>query len=151
VSIVSAGGTGTYHVTASLPGVTEIQAGGGIFGDVASLRWRVGTDPALFVQTTVTSRPAPDRIIVDAGFKALPRWHNVPQPVGLPALASFETSAEHGTLRLEAPDPAVQVGDTLDFLVGYGDETVLLHDRLYGVRDGLVEVVWPVAAQGQSR
>lgn len=151
VRIVSAGGTGTYHVTAHLPGVTEIQAGGGIFGDVASLRWGVGTEPALFVQTTVTSRPAPDRIVVDAGFKTLPRWHSVPRPVGLPPVVSFETSAEHGTLTLEAPHPSVQVGDLLDVLVGYGDETVLLHDQLYGVRDGIVEVAWPIRAPGQSR
>jgi D-serine deaminase-like pyridoxal phosphate-dependent protein len=32
--IVSCGGTGTYWITAALPGVTEVQAGGGIFGDV---------------------------------------------------------------------------------------------------------------------
>ena len=151
VSIVSAGGTGTYHVTAYLPGVTEVQAGGGIFGDVASLNWGVGTQPALFVQTTVTSRPAPGRIIVDAGFKALPRWHSVPQPVGLPGTVSFETSAEHGKLILEAASQTVGVGDTLDFVVGYGDETVLLHDRLYGVRSGIVEAVWQVGAEGQSR
>jgi len=150
-AIVSAGGTGTYHVTAHLPGVTEVQAGGGIFGDVASQDWGVGTQPALFVQTTVTSRPAPDRIIVDAGFKTMPRWHNVPQPVGLPGMVSFETSAEHGSLTLEVPNLEVHVGDTLDFVAGYGDETVLLHDRLFGVRDGLVEAVWRIGAQGQSR
>jgi D-serine deaminase-like pyridoxal phosphate-dependent protein len=151
VSIVSAGGTGTYHVTASLPGVTEIQAGGGIFGDVSSRHWGVGTQPALYVQTTVTSRPAPDRVIVDAGFKTLPRWHSAPEAVDLPGVRSFDTSAEHGMLILEAPNRDLRVGDRLDFLVGYGDETVLLHDRLYAVRDEFVEVVWPVAAQGQSR
>lgn len=151
VSIVSAGGTGTYHVTAYLRGVTEVQAGGGIFGDVASQNWGVGTEPALFVQATVTSRPAGDRIVVDAGFKALPRWHSVPRPIGLEGMVSFEASAEHGKLTLEMPNQAVQVGDTLDFVVGYGDETVLLHDRLYGVRNGLVEAVWQIEAQGQSR
>ncbi len=34
VEIVSCGGTGTYWITAKLPGVTEVQAGGGIFCDV---------------------------------------------------------------------------------------------------------------------
>ena len=29
--IVSAGGTGSYQYTADIPGITEIQAGGGIF------------------------------------------------------------------------------------------------------------------------
>ena len=151
VSIVSAGGTGTYYVTAHLPGITEIQAGGAIFGDVASQRWGVETKPCLFVRTTVTSRPAPDRIIVDAGFKTLPRWHTPPQPVGLAGIETIETSAEHGTVTLKAADLTLQVGDALDFLVGYGDETVLLHDKLYGIRDDMVETVWPIQAQGQSR
>jgi D-serine deaminase-like pyridoxal phosphate-dependent protein len=151
VEIVSAGGTGTYYVTAHLPGVTEIQAGGAIFGEVASRHWGVETEPALFVHTTITSRPAPDRIIVDAGFKALPRWHRTPQPMGVPGVLSFETSAEHGTLTLSAPEGRLQVGDGLDFLVGYGDETVCLHDTLYGVRDGIVETAWAIQGRGKFR
>lgn len=151
VRIVSAGGTGTFYVTAHLPGVTEIQAGGAIFGEVSSQRWGVETKPALFVRTTVTSRPVPDRVIVDAGFKSLPRWHSIPEPVGLRSMASFRTSAEHGTLTLETPDEILKVGDALDFLVGYGDETVCLHDTLYGVRDGIVETVWPILGRGKFR
>ena len=33
VRIVSAGGTGTYLTSAGVEGITEVQAGGGIFGD----------------------------------------------------------------------------------------------------------------------
>jgi D-serine deaminase-like pyridoxal phosphate-dependent protein len=149
VHIVSAGGTGTYYVTAYQPGITEIQAGGGVFGDVASQRWEVPTRPALFVRTTVTSRPAADRIILDAGFKALPRWHGIPQPLGLAGFATFETSAEHGKVRLEAPDSTVRVGDALDFVVGYSDETVCLYDELVGIRNGSVEVIWPIEGRGK--
>jgi D-serine deaminase-like pyridoxal phosphate-dependent protein len=151
VRIVSAGGTGTYYVTAHLPGVTEIQAGGAVFGEAASQHWGVDTAPALFVRTMVTSRPAPDRIIVDAGFKALPAWHTAPEPVGLAGVVSYATSAEHGTLTLDAPNRALEVGDTLDFLVGYGDETVCLHDTLLGLRDGRVETVWPIQGRGKVR
>jgi D-serine deaminase-like pyridoxal phosphate-dependent protein len=147
--IVSAGGTGTYYVTAYEPGITEIQAGGGVFGDVASQRWEVPTEPALFVRTTVTSRPAADRIIVDAGFKALPGWHSIPQPLGLAGFATFETSAEHGKVRLEVPDSTVRVGDALDFVVGYSDETVCLYDELVGIRNGIVEVIWPIQGRGK--
>jgi D-serine deaminase-like pyridoxal phosphate-dependent protein len=138
-------------VTAHQPGITEIQAGGAVFGDVASARWGVDTVPALFVRATVTSRPIPERIIVDAGFKALPAWHSTPVAVGLPAFSGFRTSAEHGTVALDAPDAQTSVGDTLDFRVGYGDVTVCLHDRLYGVRNGVVEVVWPIEGRGKVR
>ena len=151
VNIVSAGGTGTFYVTAFQQGVTEIQAGGAIFGDVASQSWGVETEPALFVRTLVTSRPAPERIILDAGFKTLPTWHATPQPVGLAGIKSTAMSAEHGTLVLAAPNSEVQVGDTLDFVVGYGDVTVCLHDELVGVRDAIVEAVWPIQGRGKIR
>jgi len=151
VSIVSAGGTGTYYVTAFQAGVTEIQAGGAMFGDVASQNWGVETQPALHVRTLVTSRPAPDRIILDAGFKTLPNWHNNPRPVNLKDVESFKTSAEHGTLTLAAPNTTLKVGDAVDFLVGYGDETVCLHDAVYGIRDGVVETVWRVEGRGKLR
>ena len=39
----------------------------------------------------------------------------------------------------------------LDFIVGYGDATVFLHDRLYGMRQGTVEAVWDVAGRGKLR
>src|SRR6185503_3799584 len=63
VDIVSCGGTGTYQLTAQLPGITELQAGGGIFGDVYYREsMHVDHDFALTVMTTVTSRPQPTRI-----------------------------------------------------------------------------------------
>jgi len=151
VRIVSAGGTGTYYVTAFQPGVTEIQAGGAIFGDIASRDWGVNTAPCLFVRTMVTSRPAPDRIILDAGFKALPTWNNTPEAVGLPGVKSLRMSAEHGTVMLSQSNSGVQVGNAFDCIVGYGDETVCLHDRLYGIRDGIVEVVWAIEGRGKMR
>jgi D-serine deaminase-like pyridoxal phosphate-dependent protein len=151
VNIVSAGGTGTFYVTAFQPGITEIQAGGAIFGDVASQSWGVETQPALFVRTLVTSRPVPERIIIDAGFKTLPTGYAIPRPVNLDGVETIGMSAEHGTLSLAAPNTEVQVGDTLDFVVGYGDATVCLHDELVGVRDGIVEVVWPIQGRGKIR
>lgn len=151
VKVVSAGGSGTYEVTPFLPGVTEIQAGGAIFCDVSYQKWGVKTEPCLYVRTQVTSRPASDRIILDAGFKVLPDWFASPRPLGLPPVKSIKMAAEHGIVTLEQPDSSVRVGDAFDFIVGYGDSTVFLHDQLYGIRDGVVEVVWDVAARGKTR
>ena len=144
VSIVSGGGSGTYYVTAFQPGITEIQAGGAVFCDVSYENWGVETQPALFVRTTITSRPAPDRIILDAGFKTLPDWKATPRPIGIANIKSIHVSAEHWTVVLEAADFTSEVGDAFDVIVGYGDSTVFLHDRLYGIRNGIVEVIWPV-------
>ena len=144
IDIVSGGGSGTYKTTPFIEGMTEIQAGGAMFCDVAYQSWGVETTPSLFVQTIVSSRPAPDRIVIDAGFKALPIWHAQPRGVGLPAVKSHQTSAEHGIITLEQADDDVHVGDRLDFIVGYTDSTIGLHRKLYGIRNGQVEVVWEI-------
>jgi len=150
VEIVSGGGSGTYTVTPFLPGMTEIQAGGAIFCDVTYQSWGVDLQPALFVQTTVTSRPNPQRIICDAGFKSLPSNDAPPAPLGLAqTVKKVVSSAEHGALELQSPNDTLEVGDLLDFVVGYGDGTVYLHDVMVGVRNGIVECVWPILARGK--
>src|SRR5437868_4712149 len=70
VVIVSCGGTGTFPYCAQQPGVTEVQVGGAIFSDMHYLtNYHVDFAPALTVLTTVTSRPTPTRIVLDAGKK----------------------------------------------------------------------------------
>ncbi len=144
VAIVSGGGSGTYKTTPFITGMSEIQAGGAIFCDVIYQSWGVETTPCLFVRTIVSSRPAPDRIVIDAGFKTLPVWHAQPRGIGLPAVKSHVSSAEHGIVTLADADEGVKVGDMLDFIVGYTDSTIILHRKLYGIRQGVVEVVWDV-------
>jgi len=151
VNIVSCGGSATYSVASKVPGITEIQAGGAVFSDVSYQKWGVETEPALFVRSTVTSRPVPDRIICDAGFKAMPGWYNSPQALGLSHVQRIGASAEHGYIQLTKPNNSLKVGDDLEFIPDYGDLTVFLHDYLYGIRDGRVEVIWPIAARGKIR
>jgi D-serine deaminase-like pyridoxal phosphate-dependent protein len=149
VTIVSGGGSGTYKTTPHIKGITEIQAGGAIFSDVAYQSWGVETTPCLFIRALVTSRPAPDRIIFDTGFKAMPAWHAQPRPLGIEGIKKFSTSAEHGVMTLHAANTQIQVGDTFDFVVGYTDATLFLHDKLYGLRRDVVEVVWDIAGRGK--
>lgn len=151
VEIVSAGGSGTYKITPFISGITEIEAGGAIYCDVAYQNWGVDLEPALFVHCTVTSRPAPERIILDSGFKTLPRGYSTPQPQGVAHVKSVAFSAEHGIITLEQPNHSLKVGDTLDLMVGYSDATVFLHDILYGVRNGVVEAAWPIQGRGKLR
>lgn len=150
IEIVSCGGSGTYQITPFLPGITEIQAGGAIFCDVTYQGWGVDLQPALFVQTTVTSRPNPYRIICDAGFKSLPSNDGSPVPLGLDQpVQKVISSAEHGAVELQSPNHSLQVGDLLDFVVGYGDGTVYLHEVMVGVRNGTVECAWPILGRGK--
>ncbi|UCH24657.1 MAG: DSD1 family PLP-dependent enzyme [Trueperaceae bacterium] len=149
--VVSCGGSGTAEVTPHTGAITEIQAGGGIFCDSLYRSWNRLTEPSLFVRTTVSSRPAPKRVILDAGFKSMPMWFGQPQPLDFPLWESMAFSAEHGVITLVEPDESIRVGDAHDFVIGYGDATVFLHDLLYGVRDETVEVVWPILGRGKLR
>lgn len=151
--IVSAGGTGSFHITATLPGVTELQAGGGIFMDpFYRNRCNVrGLDFALTVLTTVTSRPARDRAIIDAGRKTTNPDLHMPIVAGREGITVRGLSAEHGTLELDSSAEELAIGDRLELVVGYGDFTTCLHDELYGFRGGRLEVVWPVAGRGKIR
>jgi D-serine deaminase-like pyridoxal phosphate-dependent protein len=152
VDIVSCGGTGTYWITAKLPGVTEVQAGGGIFCDVHYRRdYGVPHECALSILTTVISRPTSTRIVCDAGWKSMAQHPALPEPSGVGEVRTLTLSAEHATIELTSPQSALQVGDRVEFIAGYSDATVFLHDYLYGVRAGHLEVVWPILARGKTQ
>jgi D-serine deaminase-like pyridoxal phosphate-dependent protein len=149
--IVSAGGTGSYQITADLDGVTELQAGGGIFADpMYQLQCGVtGLEYALTVLTTVVSRPVLDRAIVDAGRKAHNPDHQMPLVKSWPDAQPVRFSAEHGELKLGPQSQDLKIGDKLELIVGYADFTTVLHDCFYGFRDDRLEVVWPILARGK--
>jgi len=152
MEIVSCGGTMTYMFSAKVNGVTEIQAGGGVFSDY--LYHRAGTSHpiALSVLATVISRPTPTRIVTDMGRKAMCADHLAkPWPKDINGVKSVALMAEHGQIELEAPSETPRIGDKIEWHVGYGDMTVCLHDEIYGVRKGIVEAVWPVLARGRLR
>jgi D-serine deaminase-like pyridoxal phosphate-dependent protein len=152
VEVVSCGGTGTFPYCTEQPGVTEIQAGGGIFSDNHYRQnYHFDFPFALTVLATVTSRPAPDRVILDAGKKSMSSDAAVPSPIGLGPVRAVRLSAEHATVELEAPSDSPHIGDKVEFVVGYSDTTVHLHDEIVGVRGGNVEAVWRIAARGRSK
>src|SRR5690606_4879781 len=80
VDIISVGGTATYLTSAGVPGITEVQAGGGIFGDLEYLRQGANVKPAMSLMAQVTSRPTPTRIIHDAGRKTIDPSNRAPEP-----------------------------------------------------------------------
>ncbi len=149
VQIVSCGGSGSYKISASIPGVTEIQAGGAILGDITYQTWGAGTDPALFLMTTVSSHAVPDRAVVDAGRKSMNCEVFMPKPSNLQGVELSGLSAEHGVLNITDPNLDLKVGDRVNFMIGYGDWSVFLHNHLYGVRAGKVEVVWEIQGRGK--
>jgi D-serine deaminase-like pyridoxal phosphate-dependent protein len=104
---------------------------------------------AMTVLATVISRPAPTRIVTDSGFKSLSTQNMLPQPDGIEHVKGVRMSAEHGSIDLDAPNTDVKVGDKVQWQVGYTDATVVLHETMYGVRNGIVEVAWPIVGRGK--
>ena len=151
VEVVSCGGTGTYWISSWMPGVTEIQAGGGIFSDMFYANAGVKHEFAITVLTTVVSRPTPNRIVVDGGRKTMMIEVAKPKPMDILGVDSLGFSAEHTTINLEEPSESPRIGDKVEFIVGYGDTTVCLHDEMYGIRGGMVETVWPILGRGKLR
>ncbi len=152
VDIVSCGGTGTYQHTAYLHGITELQAGGGIFCDlVYHDDMHVDHEYALTILATVTSRPAPDRIICDSGKKTMSSDAAIPRPCIAAPVARVGLSAEHATIQLAAPSEAPKIGEKIEFIVGYTDTTTMLHEEIYALRGGQVEQVWQIEGRGKLR
>jgi len=149
MDIVSCGGSATYTYTGRVRGVTELQAGGGIFCDTLYRHRGVPLQPALFVQTLVMSHTSSDQAVADAGFKTIGTSSLLPEVVGRTDLEVFSLHAEHSLLRLHDGAGPLHLGDKIDLIVPHVDRTVCLHDRLYGVRGGIVETVWDIQGRGK--
>jgi D-serine deaminase-like pyridoxal phosphate-dependent protein len=101
--------------------------------------------------TTVISRPTPNRIICDAGKKTMSSDASMPEPLGLGNIRGARLSAEHATIELERPSETPRVGDRLEWVVGYSDTTVHLHEEIYATRKDHIEAVWPILGRGKIR
>ena len=153
VGIVSGGGTGTYQISGTYPGVTEVQPGSYIVMDTQykSIEGMEAFEIAISVLTTVISRPQPNIAITDGGLKVMTREFGLPLVKGLEGAKLLHLSEEHGKLELEGEARSLRVGDKIEFLPSHCCTTINLHDYFYGVTDGRLEVVWEIAGRGKSR
>jgi 3-hydroxy-D-aspartate aldolase len=155
---VSGAGTGTYLIEAASGVYNELQAGSYIFMDVDYAK-NLGEDGnpldhfqhSLFVYTTVISRPAPDRAIVDAGHKAVAIDSGLPVVYERKDVEYIRASDEHGKLGLHDPACSLKIGDKLKLIPGHCDPTVNLFDWFVGIRNNRVETLWPITARGAMR
>ena len=72
----------------------------------------------------------------------------VPRPLGLPPVADVRLSAEHAQIELEAPSDWPRVGDKVEFIPGYTDTTIHLHEEMVALRGNRIEGIWKVAGRG---
>jgi len=152
VDIISGGGTGTYDITGSYPMMTEIEAGSYVFMDTTYHAVRPEFGISLTLLATVISRPQPGYIVTDAGLKALSKEFGWPGLVNVPGADMRYLSEEHGVIDLTDPEAVdLQPGDKVRFIPSHCCTTVNLHDKLYAVRKGVVEAIWPISARGKCQ
>ena len=155
--VVGGGGTGTFYFEGASGVYNELQAGSYAFMDhdygldldkdgrrIDQGEW----ENALFILTMVMSHKKPDVAICDAGLKVQSMDSGLPVVYGRKDLTYLGAADEHGLI--VDPDGALEVGDKLRLVPGHCDPTCNMHDSYVGVRNGKVEVVWPVSARGKS-
>jgi D-serine deaminase-like pyridoxal phosphate-dependent protein len=155
---VSVGSTPSSWYTPKVAGVTEMRPGTYVFNDNNAFRHgRIGPgDCAGRVVTTVVSRPAQDRAVIDAGSKALALDPSPSHPghgyvVGHPRATIARLSEEHGVVVLPPDEPGFAIGDRVEVIPNHICPAVNLTDELVVVRDGRIVDTWPVAARGKVR
>jgi len=151
VEIVSGAATGTYNISGEFPEVTEVQAGSYIVMDTTYKRVQGIHDfgYAMFLLTTVISRPIPARGVTDAGIKSIAREFGMPGVKDQPGVTVTRLAEEHAWLELEGPGQKLEVGDKFELIPGHCCTTSNLHDQFYAVRDGYVEAIWDIVARGK--
>lgn len=155
--IVGGGGTGSYYFESASGVYNELQCGSYAFMDAdygrildeSGKRIDDGEwENALFLLTTVMSHSKADKAIVDAGLKAQSVDSGLPFVYGRDDVEYLKCSDEHGVVG--DPQGVLKVNEKLRLVPGHCDPTCNVHDWYVGVRNGIVEKVWPVSARGKA-
>ncbi len=152
--LITGGGTGSSEIDLELNLLGELQAGSYVFMDADYGSIRAADDApfttfehSLFVRASIISVPESGTAVLDAGLKSLAFDSGMPKVWGHCGITYISASDEHGKLEVSEAAPLL-VGETIMLIPGHCDPTVNLYDWFVGVRDGVVERVWPVAARG---
>jgi D-serine deaminase-like pyridoxal phosphate-dependent protein len=155
LEIVSGGGSVPALTAGQVPGLTEHRAGAYVYGDRYCVRNRLNTweDCAQRVVCTVVSRPTANRAIIDAGSKTTTNDGGAPfgYLMEYPEADFYLQSEEHGHIDLSRCTRKPEIGEQITFVPNHTCACTNLHDQVFGVRNGVVEVVWDVAARGKIR
>ena len=158
---VSIGATPSVMQGEFFEGITELRLGTYIFFDVGQSK-ALGdfSHCAATVLASVISKPWGERVVLDAGAKALVSQN---RPTGICATAGFGAVKgaehiavanlfdEHAVLNSAQFRDRVCVGDKVEIIPSHVCPTVNLYDRAYLVSQGKVLGTVPVACRGKSQ
>ncbi|MGJ5149368.1 D-TA family PLP-dependent enzyme [Bradyrhizobium sp. HKCCYLR1023] len=156
-AIVSTGGSPNLKNLGKLKGATEHRPGTYIYNDRMQVAAGVATwdDCALHIYSTVVSRAAPERGILDAGSKTLTTDTGGLDGHGLilehPEAKIARFAEEHGFLDLSRSNTRPNVGDVVRIIPNHVCVVVNMMDEVVMVRGEEILGMLPVAARGKLR
>lgn len=157
VPVVSGGGTPALATVDRFPMLTEHRAGTCVYNDamVVSTGTATWDQCAMRVRATVVSRPTDDRGVLDAGSKVLTSdlYHmkGYGHVMEYPEAHVAHLSEEHAVVDFSGCAERPRVGEVVSVVPNHCCVVTNMVDEVYGVRNGVVETVWPVAARGRVR
>lgn len=158
--IVSGGGTPDSFLSHEVYGLTEIRVGEYAFGGAGHIQreWCTEDQCSLMIHTTVVSRPAKDRAIIDGGSKTFsasvlqtPNGSSMGYIREYPDARFYGASEEHGHIDLSACSKKPEIGERVTVIPVHVCPCVNEHDEMVGIRNGKVEAIWPILARGKIR
>ena len=155
--MVSTGGSPNLKNLGKLKGATEHRPGTYIYNDRMQVAAGVATseDCALTIYSTVVSRAAPERGILDAGSKTLTSDSGGLEGFGLilehPEATIARFAEEHGFLDLSRSNTRPNVGDVVRIVPNHVCVVVNMMDEVVMVRGDEIVGLLPVAARGKLR
>jgi D-serine deaminase-like pyridoxal phosphate-dependent protein len=134
---------------------TEIQPGSYIFLDkqYGEVEIAPGGSPfrtSLTVAARVVSTVQPDRVIIDAGSKAVSTDYG-PALVarGAPEGSTYQFMGdEHGAIRVPEGAARPPLGGIVELIAPHCDPTANLHDQFHVMQGGRLVDIWPIEARG---
>ncbi len=172
IESVSVGASPTFRYTCQymkegkLRGITEIDPGNCIIGDLGYMRSGGNTFEtiAATVLTTVISSSHPEKAATDAGYKTYGAdfivgaakdpgyyWNGMPsfgRVKDRPDLWCGRLSAETGYIYYMEPSKTLKYGDRIEVYPNNATLVINIHDEIYGVRNGQVERTFKVTSRG---
>lgn len=152
---VSVGNSPDFYAPQTFTSATELRPGTYIYSDRMQVAFGHGTlaDCALTVLATVVSRPTPDRVILDAGSKALAADLS-PSPghghiVEYPQAVIVTLNEEHGIADFSGCASRPAIGDRVRIIPNHVCVVSNLFDVVNLTEDGEVVEQLPVAARGR--
>ncbi|MBK9167893.1 MAG: alanine racemase [Bryobacterales bacterium] len=157
-NIVSGGSTPSLFDCHTVDGLTEIRPGTYVYNDVNTVVSGACTfdDCAVSILVTVVSTARPNQMIIDGGSKTFSSDRLVGSTalsfgrlVEAPGAVFCNMNEEHGYVNLEKAERRFAVGDRVRMIPNHVCAAVNLHENVYGVRNGTVEVTWQVEGRGK--